>query len=149
MRSNNFFLLFVCTALAARASDSIPALRSGRALLLRGATVHTVSGADLAATDVLVRDGKIAALGPKLVAPSGAQVVRMYKFEPCGHSCVPTLVADNTIAMAPPGAGPAPQPVRPTTRADTTARPTPLLLKECPDAVAALGICNQSKPEKP
>lgn len=56
---------------------------------------------------------------------------------------------DKTIAMAPPGAGPAPQPVRPTTMADTTARPTPPLLKECPDAVAALGICNQSKPEKP
>lgn len=57
---------------------------------------------------------------------------------------------DKTIAVAPTGAGPAPQQVRPTTMADITARPTPPLLKECPDAVAALGFCNQgSKQEKP
>ncbi|MBI4625868.1 MAG: amidohydrolase family protein [Verrucomicrobia bacterium] len=61
--------------LAARASDSIPAVRPGKPLLLRGATVHTVSGADLPATDVLLRDGKIAALGQKLAAPKDAQVV--------------------------------------------------------------------------
>jgi hypothetical protein len=34
-----------------------------------------VSGADLAATDVLLREGKIAAVGPKLTAPSDATVV--------------------------------------------------------------------------
>ena len=50
-----------CALLAARASDSIPAVRPGKPLLLRGATVHTISGADLPATDVLLRDVKIAA----------------------------------------------------------------------------------------
>jgi len=75
MRSHNFLALLACVALAARASDSIPAARPAKPLLLRGATVHTVSGADLPATDVLVRDGKIAALGVKLAAPKDAQIV--------------------------------------------------------------------------
>ena len=35
-------------------------------LLLRGATVHTVSGATLASTDVLVKDGKIAAIAASI-----------------------------------------------------------------------------------
>jgi ribosomal protein L40E len=51
---------------------------------------------------------------------------------------------DRTIAMAPPGAGPATPPILPPTMADNRAQPTPPLLKECPDAVATLGICNQS-----
>ncbi len=56
------------------ASDNIPAVRPAKPLLLRGATVHTVSGADLPATDVLVRDGKIAAIGAKLPAPADVTV---------------------------------------------------------------------------
>src|SRR5262245_44452875 len=68
-------LLLACAALVARASDSIPAARTGRALLFRGATVHTVSGADLPATDLLVVGGKISAIGPKLAAPKDAQVI--------------------------------------------------------------------------
>lgn len=51
---------------------------------------------------------------------------------------------DTTIAQDPPGAGPARPPLLPTTSAETTERPTPPLLKECPDAVAVLGLCNQS-----
>jgi ribosomal protein L40E len=57
---------------------------------------------------------------------------------------------DRTIAMAPPGAGPATPPILPPPMADTQARPTPPLLRECPEAVATLGICSQStNPEKP
>ncbi|MBI2921875.1 MAG: amidohydrolase family protein, partial [Planctomycetes bacterium] len=47
---------------------------SGEELLLKGATVHTVSGETLAPGDVLVRDGRIAAVGASLDAP-GATVV--------------------------------------------------------------------------
>lgn len=62
-------------ALTARASDSIPVAKPGQPVLLRGGTVHTVSGAVLPATDVLMRDGKIAAIGAKLAAPAGVTVV--------------------------------------------------------------------------
>ena len=74
MRSNKIFLCLALLALTARASDSIPATRPAKPVLLRGATVHPVSGPDLVA-DVLLRDGKIAALGPKLAAPKDATVV--------------------------------------------------------------------------
>ncbi len=76
MRSHSFAFLFAF-AVSALASDSIPAARPAKPVLLRGATVHTVSGADLPATDVLLRDGKIAAIGAKLAAPAGAQIVEV------------------------------------------------------------------------
>ena len=78
MRSNNLpallALVFVVSA-SLVASDNVPAVRSTKPLLLRGATVHTVSGADLPATDVLLQDGKIAAIGVTLVVPAGATIV--------------------------------------------------------------------------
>lgn len=44
-------------------------------VLLRGGTVHPVTGPALEATDVLVEDGRIARIGQGLRAPSGAQVI--------------------------------------------------------------------------
>jgi hypothetical protein len=72
--SAHFALLLVVVA-GVRASDNVPAVRPAKPVLLRGGTVHTVSGADLPATDVLLRDGKIAAIGAKLAVPPGAAVV--------------------------------------------------------------------------
>jgi len=75
MRYSHLYLFLALVAVAVRASDSIPAARPAGAVLLRGATVHTVSGADLLATDVLLRGGKIAAIGVKLAVPKDAAVV--------------------------------------------------------------------------
>jgi len=50
------------------ASPSVP-------VLIRAATVLTGTGARLDATDVLLADGKIAAIGTNLVAPAGARLV--------------------------------------------------------------------------
>ena len=44
-------------------------------VLLRGATVLTGTGTRLEATDVLIADGKIAAIGASLAAPAGARLV--------------------------------------------------------------------------
>lgn len=47
-------------------------------ILVRGATVYTLASADAAPledTDVLVTDGRIAAIGRKLAAPSGTRVI--------------------------------------------------------------------------
>ncbi|MBA3848906.1 MAG: hypothetical protein C0502_02795 [Opitutus sp.] len=70
-------LVAASLALAASAATStvVPAKRPASPVLLRGGTVHTVSGAVLGKTDLLMADGKIAAIGPKLAAPKGAEVV--------------------------------------------------------------------------
>jgi imidazolonepropionase-like amidohydrolase len=51
------------------------------AILLRGATVHTVSGPDLANGAVLIRDGKIAEVGEHIAAPRGARVIELKGLE--------------------------------------------------------------------
>jgi imidazolonepropionase-like amidohydrolase len=59
-------LALLAPPLAARAQD---------ATLIRNATVLTITKGDLANTSVLVRGGRIAAIGPALEAPAGATVV--------------------------------------------------------------------------
>jgi len=58
--------LLAAAPLAAADADSV---------LLRGGTVHTVSGADIPNGSVLVLKGKIAAVGAKLGAPGGVRVI--------------------------------------------------------------------------
>jgi imidazolonepropionase-like amidohydrolase len=63
---------------AAAPSDPYPstyAPSSAPPVLIRGATVLTGSGTRLEDADVLIADGKIAAVGPHLAAPDGARVV--------------------------------------------------------------------------
>jgi imidazolonepropionase-like amidohydrolase len=66
---------------AAPAPDSAPSapamatLPAAPPLLLRGATVMTAAGPTLEHADVLVQDGRIAAVGAGLAAPAGAEVV--------------------------------------------------------------------------
>lgn len=54
---------------------ALPLAASEAPLLVRGATVHTVSGSDIAGGSVLVVDGKIAEVGVKVAAPKGARIV--------------------------------------------------------------------------
>ena len=61
--------------LTAHASPFVPAKRPAGPVLLKGGEVHTVSGAVLAKTDLLLVDGKIAQIGAGLQAPAGAQVI--------------------------------------------------------------------------
>lgn len=68
-------ILFAVAALAATASTITPAQRPAAPVLLKGGAVHTVSGAVLPKTDVLLADGKIAAIGAGLKAPAGTQVI--------------------------------------------------------------------------
>jgi imidazolonepropionase-like amidohydrolase len=46
-------------------------------ILLRGATVHPVSGPDIADGSVLMRDGKIAEVGARIAVPKGARVIEL------------------------------------------------------------------------
>ncbi len=55
--------------------DRKPKLRTRGNVLIRGATVVTVTNGTYPRTDLLVRDGKIAQIGPNLAAPEGAAVL--------------------------------------------------------------------------
>ena len=67
----------VVAALTALATLVAQAAQSDEALLIRNATVYTgiTGAAPQAATDVLVQDGRIAALGKGLAAPADARIV--------------------------------------------------------------------------
>jgi imidazolonepropionase-like amidohydrolase len=56
-------------------ADRKPRLRTGGNVLLRGATVLTVTHGTLAQTDVLVQRGKIVRLGKNLNTPAGVTVI--------------------------------------------------------------------------
>lgn len=64
---------------------------SAESILLHGATVHTVSGETLSPGDVLIQDGKIAAVGKSLTAPD-AKVIDL-----TGKQIYPGLIALDTI----------------------------------------------------
>jgi len=55
--------------------DREPSFRTGGEVLVRGATVHTASHGTLDECDVLVRGGRIAAIGRGLSAPDGPRVI--------------------------------------------------------------------------
>ncbi|HYE58714.1 MAG TPA: amidohydrolase, partial [Rhodothermales bacterium] len=68
-------LALAAPALAQPASDaSLPPPRTG-SVLIKGATVLTVTRGTLQNTDVLVQDGKIRRIGQGLRAPSGVETV--------------------------------------------------------------------------
>src|SRR5947209_6391681 len=48
---------------------------TGDSFLLRGATVHTISGAVIENGSVLIRSGKIVGVGRNLAAPEGTTVI--------------------------------------------------------------------------
>ena len=62
---------------SAAAHDMVPGKAQSGPLLLTGLTVHTVTNGLKADTDVLIVDGKIAALGQDLTAPEGATVLAL------------------------------------------------------------------------
>ncbi|MGA2247727.1 MAG: amidohydrolase family protein [Verrucomicrobiota bacterium] len=67
---------------------------SAEAILLRGATVHTVSGATFSPGDVLIEGEKIAAVGQSLSAPN-AKVIELV-----GQQLYPGLIAlDTTLGL--------------------------------------------------
>ena len=68
-----------------------PSSAGAEAIVLSGATVHTISGETLVPGQVLIRDGKIAAVG-KTVSADGAKSVDL-----AGLHLYPGLIALNTV----------------------------------------------------
>ena len=74
----------ICTTQApVMANDIVPTPKQSRSVLIKNATVHTVSQGVLSNTDVLIENGKITAVGPKLTSqinnataePSDTQII--------------------------------------------------------------------------
>jgi imidazolonepropionase-like amidohydrolase len=61
-------------------------------LVLTDATVHTVSGPTLERASILIRDGVIAEIGPRVSAPAGARVVSC-----AGKHVYPGFVSPNSV----------------------------------------------------
>ncbi len=71
-----------------RANDQIPAPAQSQAIVLRGATIHPVSGPDIADGEIIFANGKITAVGHDLPIPEGARVIEIV-----GKHVYPGLIA--------------------------------------------------------
>jgi imidazolonepropionase-like amidohydrolase len=67
------------------------ALAAGETIALRGGTVHPISGPDIPGGTVLIRDGKIAAVGATVTVPPDARVVDV-----AGKHVYPSLISAAT-----------------------------------------------------
>lgn len=85
-------LLGIALSAVALAAPLVPVPAPATPVLLRGGTVHPVSGPDLPGADVLIVQGKISAIGPRLAAPPGTRIV-----EVAGRHVYPGLIAANTM----------------------------------------------------
>ncbi|HEY5893826.1 MAG TPA: amidohydrolase family protein [Chthoniobacterales bacterium] len=81
-------ILFLFFAVTAFASDEIPAPPQNGPILLKNATIHPVSSPDLPNADILIANGRIASVGPGLVAPAGAAAI-----DATGKHIYPGLIA--------------------------------------------------------
>ena len=67
------------------------AAQSDQVILVRGATVHTAAGAPIPNGAVLVRAGRIAAVGANLAAPAGARII-----EAAGKVVIPGMIDNHS-----------------------------------------------------
>jgi imidazolonepropionase-like amidohydrolase len=75
----------------ATAHDQVPGAPQSKPVLLRGGDLYTVSAGVLTGTDLLFDGGRITAVGPRLEAPPGAEVIDV-----SGRRVVPGLIAAGT-----------------------------------------------------
>ncbi|MBM3966447.1 MAG: amidohydrolase family protein [Planctomycetes bacterium] len=59
----------------AKASDQVPGARQKNPILIKNATVHTVSQGTFPSTSILVKDGKIAEVGANIQPPENTEVI--------------------------------------------------------------------------
>lgn len=89
-------------------ADRTPRFRTGGSLLIRNATLLTIVNGDLAQTDLLVKDGRIAAIGPNLTAPDGVTTVDLRGYfvtpgliDPHSHMCISGGVNEWSLSVTP------------------------------------------------
>jgi len=74
------------------ASDNIPAPPQAKAIALKGATIHPVSGPDIPSGTIVFEKGKITALGANVPSPDGAEIIDV-----AGKHIYPGLISANSV----------------------------------------------------
>src|SRR5947199_7876146 len=93
MKKNSLgILVLALIAQSAFASVEIPAPPQSKPIVIRGATIHPVSGPDIANGTIVFDRGKITAIGADAAAPSDAEVI-----DASGKHVYPGLISANTV----------------------------------------------------
>ena len=74
------------------ASDTIPAPPQAKAIALKGATIHPVTGPDIPSGTIVFENGKITAIGADAAIPEGAEVI-----DAGGKHIYPGLINAHTV----------------------------------------------------
>lgn len=81
----------LATAITATAALTLPLRAQGGAILVRGGTIHTAAGAPITNGSVLIRDGKIVAVGTNVSAPAGARII-----DATGKTVIPGMIDNHS-----------------------------------------------------
>ncbi len=74
------------------ASDNVPAPAQKTPLVLKGATIHTVTNGDIANGQIVIEKGRITAVGTQVAVPTNAKVIDV-----SGKHIYPGMIASNTV----------------------------------------------------
>jgi imidazolonepropionase-like amidohydrolase len=94
---HSFFKILSCLVAvifltSARASNEIPAAPQTKAVALKGAIIHPVSGPDIPSGTIVFEKGKITAVGSSVAIPNGTEVVDV-----TGKHVYPGLISANSV----------------------------------------------------
>jgi imidazolonepropionase-like amidohydrolase len=84
-------LLLVMAVMAAATGARPVTAQADDVILVRGATVHTATGAPISNGSVLIRAGKIAAVGPNVAAPAAARII-----DATGKTVIPGMIDNHS-----------------------------------------------------
>jgi imidazolonepropionase-like amidohydrolase len=84
-------LLFGVLA-SGHASDNVPSPPQAKAIALKGATIHPVSGPDIPSGTIVFDKGKITAIGADAAVPAGAEVI-----DATGKHVYPGFISANSV----------------------------------------------------
>src|SRR3982750_1783536 len=87
----NRLVLLLAAAVTATAAPTMPVAAQGDAILIRGGTIHTATGAPITNGSILIRGGKIVAVGANLAPPAGARII-----DAAGKVVVPGLIDNHS-----------------------------------------------------
>jgi imidazolonepropionase-like amidohydrolase len=82
----------LCAIASLRASDTMPAPPQSKPVAIKGATIHPVSGPEIASGTIVFENGKITAIGADAAVPNGAELI-----DGSGKHVYPGLINANTV----------------------------------------------------
>ena len=92
MKRALFWLACLCVIGGVRASDTMPAPPQTKPVAVKGATIHPVTGPEIADGTIVFENGKITAIGKDAAIPTGAEVI-----DGSGKHVYPGLINANTV----------------------------------------------------